>query len=71
MLTTKSESYSKGGFGVGFTSKAERFSGVNPLKYVHVPRSAAYTEAKRETNPRQAAIRVKKLTRPSDTSPRP
>lgn len=70
-LTTKSESYSKGGFGNGFLSKAERFSGLNPLKYMHVPRAAPYTDLSRKSaSPKQAAIRVKKLTRPGEAQSR-
>jgi hypothetical protein len=68
-LITKSESYSKGGFGNGFMSKADRFTGINPLKYVHFPRSSAQTEFKRDVlSPKQAAVRVKKLTRRGEVS---
>lgn len=54
-LINKAESYSKDGFGNGFLSKADRFSGKNELKYVYKP--PLMTTA--EVRPKEAQRRTK------------
>lgn len=50
-------------------SKADRFTGINPLKFVHFPWSSAHTEFKRDVlSPKQLAFKVKKIIRPSEQS---
>lgn len=59
-LINKKESYSKEGFGNGFASKVDRFTGKKELKYVHFPRTIAEEAEKKVVSHKAKVLRLSK-----------